>query len=375
MSQENENLSPLDKLEALKEKIKAKSDEGKQQKQDERVEELKAELDSERVYNDNRAKKNNEDTARINELTAELKGQFTERDRLKNEGKKAAAELRKTKEGQEIIDDKKDNEFKQEIFGDTINALKDIQEFVKKHKKEFDTEIEERKNNISLGDKANQETKTRRIKEFKEKYPEIDDIHKKMGYMKERRDWLVKEKESLRSFLSSPEFTLFLEDKLVHKKNEYNRDVLVDVTLEEEIKNLRTQLDGMRKEVHDKYEEIRKKEQKGKSWLEDKKGFDEKISNLFAELKKYEKEQEGIIFHGDRGIQNLVSIKQEIEDKLSGFLRVNFNSIEEREAVEKGKTIRGLVEHILSVVEKEIEEKKLSEEEQLIKDLNDELWR
>jgi len=369
-------VSPLEKLKQIAARKKREGVDAIVRAKEDKLQNLKSAIENETEYNITHTRKYNSSTTRIQELEQELKAPLDERKTIKDEGKKAVLELKSMEEGAEVLAGGKSNELNQEVFGGAIEALRAI-----KNNENFKNNLREfanLKREIDAERKAHADQKSARLTEFKKKYPEIDSIHQKLGNIQQRQNYFKKEKDEIEFMMSSKEYNEygpFLDDEIAYVPNQYGQMKLLDVTLKNELEALDTKLDLLRKEMHERQKKIGMQERKGKSFFEKEEKFKSKMEKLWKDIKKEEQGRESEIFHSPRGLQKLRERQEKIEKKVESYLYAGFNTSEKRvEVVKRVTTIREFLSLCQQKLGQEINDASLSEEEQLIVDLNTELY-
>ena len=363
-------MSIEEKAKKIRDIIEQKKQDEQKAVQDNRVTDLQHEHNQITSINRARTQKYNEDQERIREIEESIKGGLVDRNTIKTEGKNALSEIKQVEGGVDAIRESK--EYRDEIWGDAIIALKSIKETIISKKAELrliKQRMEEERNDA-------QSVRQGMIQEFRKNYPEINQIHKKLSYLHDAKNFLESQKNEINSFLGKAENKPFIDDALAYRNDSYGRKRIFDITLEDKIQTLQKRLDEFRANINIKKNKIATEEEKGKGFFESRQAFEDKIKKLREEVRVEETAGEYEIIHGNEGSSALRNAQNRIQKELETILRVNFNSeTKEIEIMEKVKTIRDFLELTKEKIEKELQEKKLPEDEQLIVDINSELWR
>lgn len=283
---------------------------------------------------------------------------------LQEEGKGVVRELKKDASGVEVL---KNKDYVQEIFKDTISALKTINISVNSQREKFNLATE----NFEAKRKKYFDEKQDRLNKFLEEYPQIKEIQTKAEHNKAKIDYIKRQLSQITDFMESPDIKKHLSDEIIFN-TQWNTKI-IDKTLADHLENLDNQLDKVRSERYEFQNSVGKLK---KGFFESKEEFDIRKENLWEQAKKMEYEQESPIFHGENGKQKTQKIKDIIEKQLDHYFRNFFNDYEKGVALVKDKnSVGAFIQAYRENIEQQQEQYSLTEEEQLIVELNNELWR
>ncbi len=348
-----------EKAQALKSKVEAELQEKREVETRLRVEELQAQIDTEKTIKENFNQKSNAVSQKKSEIEELLRTGKQERTVLQAEGKAINQEFRSSEAGNIVL---KDTEKRDEIFGEAIAKLKEINEASKSYRAEITELLAEFKNDSGEYSKEKQE----RLIAFRTAHPEINKLQNVASEYDRQLKYLQSIEVEVKDFLADPEVVAHLDDEI-----EFNNYRIQDKTLRLQGEALDKRLSEIRQAFRLEEEEIKKMK---KGFFESKDSFYAKQKQLFEDVRNREKEVERTIFHGPGSYQEIREIREKIEKKLPGFIG-GWDYGEKEKTISEVKTVKGLAEKYQADLQERKKEYVLSEEEQALLELNRELWR
>lgn len=351
-----------EKAQALKSKVENELQQKKEEETRARTEELRSQIDTEKTVKEDFNQKNSAVSQKKGEIEELLRAGKGERATLQKEGKSVNQELRSSEAGNLVL---KEKEHRDEIFGETITKLKEINEATKSYRTELKELLAEFKNESGTYTAEKQ----KRLNEFRDGHPEIGNLQSEAAEYEKWQRHFAEREQKIEAFLSDPITQECMDHEIVREEGGYRG--VTDKTLKDHIKHLEdlrnVLYNGFQKEKAN-LKEVRK------GFFQSQKSF---LKEQDADLKEIEERYKGNnkdIEFGENGLNESFSKRTKLEEQLTQLFAA-IRSYEKDQIVTEAKTVGGLIEYCKKDLEEEKKKYTLTEEEQLLLELNQELHR
>ncbi|NCU28051.1 MAG: hypothetical protein EOM85_00020 [Candidatus Moranbacteria bacterium] len=352
-----------EKAQNILKKVKNEKNLSDEQETNERIGSIRNQLSEEKENNKNKKEKDLEVKRRELELKKEINELSDSKIKLQKEGKAVASELRKSTEGIEIL---KNKEYVKDIFGETTEKLKEIRNEVKKNKEQ----LSELLKSYQKEDYQFRETKNKRLIEFEKQYPNVN-IYKLKEIIRSYDENIKLFDGHLKSVENfANKFKDNLGDKIIYDNSSYYK--FMDQSLKDEISSTREKyIEAIHQGEEKEMELLNFK----KGFFESKQFFDKKIQSHKSIINNLKDKESKLLDSRNKKILLKDEIEHFLDFNKSFILTSEKNQyqIDMSEFLEQYPNLGSLINKIKENIEKKKEKSKLSEEDQLILDLYNEL--